>query len=323
MRAVVVERPGPPEVLELVERPLPEIRPGWVLVQVKAFGLNRSEMFTRQGHSPGVEFPRVLGIECVGMVADPGDSGIRADTTVAALMGGMGRAYDGGYAEYALLPAERLMRLDTELDWATLGALPETFLTAAGSLETLALRAGQRLLIRAATSSVGAAALALGAARGLEVAATTRDKTKVSWLRERGALHVILDRGELVSELRAVWPDGADGVIDLVGGPALIDTVRTAARGGTVCNTGILGGTWIIKEFEPLEDIPSGVKLTTFGSSTIVPAEGGRALQRIADDVAAGRFDANVDRVFTLDEIVDAHRYMEANHATGKLVVTT
>ena len=320
MRAVVVERPGPPEVLTIREMPLPEVRPGWVLVEVRAFGLNRSEMFTRQGHSPNVRFPRVLGIECVGTVADPGDSGFAPGTTVAAVMGGMGRDYDGGYAEYALLPADRLMPLETSLDWATLGALPETFLTASGSLDALGLRSGQRLLIRAATSSVGAAALALAKAQGLEVAATTRSETKARALH---AHHVILDRGELADGVRAVWPDGADGVLDLIGGPAVLDSLRLARRGGVVCNTGILSGEWIITSFEPLEDIPSGVKLTAFGSGSIVPAEGARALRQIAENIAAGRYDANVDRVFTLDEIVDAHRYMEENRTTGKLVVTT
>ena len=82
MRAVVTDRPGPPEVLEVRTVPRPAVRPGWTLVQVKAFGLNRSELMTRQGHSPGVQFPRVLGIECVGVVADPSDSGLPAGTTV-------------------------------------------------------------------------------------------------------------------------------------------------------------------------------------------------------------------------------------------------
>jgi NADPH:quinone reductase-like Zn-dependent oxidoreductase len=321
VRAVVVERPGPPEVLTLREVPLPDVRPGWVVVQVRAFGLNRSEMFTRQGHSPGVRFPRVLGIECVGVVADPGDSGLAPGTMVAAVMGGMGRDHDGGYAEYALLPADRLMPLTTTLDWPTLGALPETFLTASGSLDVMAAVAGQRLLIRGATSSVGMAALSLAAARGLQVAATTRTESKAAALRRRGADRVIVDDGDLPAAVRAVWPDGADAVLDLVGGPAVVESLRVTRRGGVVCNTGILGGAWIIPGFEPLEDIPSGVKLTTFVSSTVTAAEGGPALQRIADDVAGGRYDANVDRVFTLDEIVDAHRYMEGNRATGKLVV--
>jgi NADPH:quinone reductase-like Zn-dependent oxidoreductase len=258
------------------------------------------------------------------------EAGVRvsAGTTVAAVMGGMGRDYDGGYAEYVLLPTGRLMPLTTSLDWAALGALPETWLTATGSLDAMGLRPGQRLLIRAATSSVGAAALCLAVARGLEVAATTRSEAKAGALRERGARHVLLDAGGpagdgpgLVDAVRTVWPGGADGVLDLVGGPAISASLRAAGRGGVVCNTGILGGVWTIERFQPLEDIPSGVKLTAFGSGTIDPAEGAVALQRIADDVAAGRYGPNLDRVYRIDDIVAAHRDMEANRAAGKLVV--
>ena len=103
MRAAVCVRAGGPEVLEIRELPVPAVRAGWSLVQVKGAGLNRSELRTRQGHSPGVRFPRVLGIECVGIVAASTDPGLPEGTTVAAVMGNMGREFDGGYAEYALL----------------------------------------------------------------------------------------------------------------------------------------------------------------------------------------------------------------------------
>src|ERR1700750_523131 len=109
MRAAVCVRPGGPEVLEVRELPVPAVRPGWSLVQVKGAGLNRSELRTREGHSPGVRFPRVLGIECVGVVAASTDPALPEGTTVAAVMGEMGRAFDGGYAEYALLPHSRLL----------------------------------------------------------------------------------------------------------------------------------------------------------------------------------------------------------------------
>src|SRR2546430_1576661 len=99
MKAIVVEHAGAPDVLQIRTLPRPQSRPGWVLIQVKAFGLNRSEMFTRQGHSPSVKFPRVLGIECVGVVEAAPDTNLHAGQTVAAVMGEMGRAYDGGYAE--------------------------------------------------------------------------------------------------------------------------------------------------------------------------------------------------------------------------------
>jgi NADPH:quinone reductase-like Zn-dependent oxidoreductase len=322
MRAAVVEKPGPPEVLQVRDAPRPVPRAGWALIRVRAFGVNRSEMFTRQGHSPGVEFPRILGIECVGELVDPGGSGMRTGATVAAMMGGLGRAYDGGYAQFTLVPTERLMPLRAALDWPLLAALPETFLTAHGSLEAMGLRPGQRLLIRNATSSVGMAALSLAAASGLEVAATTRSEAKAATLRDRGATHVIVDHGDLPAAVRGFWSGGADGTLDLVGGPAVLETLHTVVRGGIVCVTGIAGG-WIVPEFEPLGNIPTGVRLTAFHSDDVVPAEGAHVLERIADDIAAGRYGANIDRVFALDDIVEAHEYMEQSRATGKLVVLT
>jgi NADPH:quinone reductase-like Zn-dependent oxidoreductase len=186
MRAAVVERPGGPEVLEVREVSRPEARPGWSLVRVKGFGLNRSELMTRQGHSPNVRFPRILGIECVGVLEDPSDSGLAAGTAVAAVMGGMGREFDGGYAEFALVPNQLLITLDTDLDWAVLAALPETYLTAYGSLRALGVHtdngeAKRTLLVRGGTSSVGIAALSLASGYQLETIATTRNPPR--WTR--------------------------------------------------------------------------------------------------------------------------------------------
>ncbi len=113
MKAVVVHESGGPEVLKVEERPVPDVKPGWILVRVRAFGLNRSELFTRQGHSPNVQFPRILGIEAVGEVADPSDSGLAGGDTVATAMGGMGRAFDGSYAEYTLVPANQVKKTNT------------------------------------------------------------------------------------------------------------------------------------------------------------------------------------------------------------------
>src|SRR6266705_3848750 len=132
MHAIVVEQPGGPEVLQLQERPHLQPRSGWVLIRVKAFGLNRSEMFTRQGHSPGVQFPRVLGIECVGIVEAAPQTDFTVGQTVAATMGGLGRDYDGGYAEYALVHASQVMPFKSSLPWEILAAIPEMFLTAWG-----------------------------------------------------------------------------------------------------------------------------------------------------------------------------------------------
>ena len=315
MRAAVVEAPGGPEALVLRDVPNPAPRPGWTLVRVRAFGLNRAELMTRRGESgDAVRFPRVLGIEAVGTVdASVDDDAPPAGTTVASVMGGMGRAFDGGYAEYVLLPTERLMPLETHLDWEVLGALPETFLTARGSLDVMGLQEGQSLLVRGAGSSVGLAALGLGAAAGLHVIGTTRDPDKADFLRQRGADDVLVDQGRIAGA-------DVDGVLDLVGGTALLDALKAVVPGGIVCATGLLGGTWVIDHFEPMGEIPTGVKLTTFGSAVIEGERWVEALQEIVDLVEEGRVHANLDRTYPLDEIAAAHAYMEANRATGKVV---
>ncbi|GAA2463858.1 zinc-binding dehydrogenase [Actinocorallia cavernae] len=322
MRAMVVEQPGGPDVLRPRELPRPEPRDGWTLVRVTAFGLNRSELFTRRGLSPVVRFPRVLGIECVGIVESSSDPGLPAGTVVAAAMGGMGRKFDGSYAQYTLLPTAQLMPVISHLPWHVLAAVPESFLTAYGSLAALEARQGHRLLIRAATSSVGMAALSLAAAQGVEVAATTRDPGKTQNLLRHGAEHVVIDQGGgLGKEVRAIWPDGADRVLDLVGGVTVLDSLRLLATGGRVCNSGILSNSWIIPEFEPLEDIPSGATLTTFSSSSVNSGDWARqALQQHLDEIDKGSRQVVIDRVFSLDEVSAAHHHMENNRAVGKVV---
>jgi NADPH:quinone reductase-like Zn-dependent oxidoreductase len=322
MRAAVVNQPGPPEVLVVRDVPLPAPRHGWTLVQIKAFGLNRSELMTRQGHSPNVRFPRVLGIECVGVVAESLEPRLEPGSTVAAVMGEMGRDFDGGYAEYALLPDELLMPISTSLPWETLAALPETYLTAYGSLQALGVRdAHGVLLVRGGSSSVGMAAVSLARSRGVATVATTRSEDKASALRAAGSDHVVVDTGgDLANEVRRICPDGPDYILDLIGAPTLAESLALARSGGTVCMTGMLSGIWSIPNFEPVEMIPSGTKLTAFHSKDLRGAAGANALQQITDGVEQGHFQPNVDRVFRLDDIAGAHRYMEANRATGKVV---
>jgi NADPH:quinone reductase-like Zn-dependent oxidoreductase len=300
--------------LEVREVPVPAVRAGWSLVRVMAAGLNRSELRTRQGHSPGVTFPRVLGIECVGVLAASTDPALPEGATVAAVMGEMGRRFDGGYAEYVLLPNALVMPVSTSLPWDTLAALPETYLTAQGSLDALGIVRGDRLLIRGGTSSVGMAAASIASAHGVEVLATTRRRSKVAALRAAGAGQVLIDDGG------AIAGASFDGVLDLVGARTAADSLRLVRRGGTVCVSGSLSG-WLIPDFEPIAMIPSGTRLTSFHSDD---AKGGAAtLQRIVDEVEAGVYRPNVDRVFDLADIVAAHEYMEDDAAAGKVVVST
>jgi len=323
MRAAVCVRAGGPEVLEVRELPVPAVREGWSLVRVKGTGLNRSELRTRQGHSPNVKFPRVLGIECTGIVVASTDPRLPDGTTVAAVMGEMGREFDGGYAEYALLPNSLLMPVTTTLPWDVLAALPETYLTAQGALNALGVGPGGRgrLLIRGGTSSVGMAATSIASGYGVTTAATTRRQGKIDALTAAGADHVLLDDGgPLAASLHAVWPEGPDYVLDLVGASTVAGSLRLVRRGGTVCMAGSLSG-WLIPDFEPIAMIPSGTSLTAFHSDDVKGSAGSAMLRRIVGEVEAGVYRPNVDRVFALDDIVAAHQYMEDNEATGKVVV--
>lgn len=323
MRAAVCVRPGGPEVLEIREVPVPPVRAGWSLVRVRGAGLNRSELRTRQGYSPTVRFPRVLGIECVGTVEISTDAALPEGSTVAAVMGEMGRQFDGGYAEYAVLPNALLMPISTTLAWDVLAALPETHLTAQGALDAAGVGPDHkgRLLIRGGTSSVGVAAAAIAAGYGVELAATTRQEAKAAALTAAGVHHILLDDGETVPvQLRAIWPDGPDYILDLVGARTAAESLRLVRRGGTVCIAGSLSG-WLISDFEPIAMIPTGTRLTAFHSDTVAGRTSAPALQRIVDEVEAGVHRPVVDRVFRLDDVAAAHRFMEADRAAGKLVL--
>lgn len=322
MKAAVIREPGAPEVLEIEELPVPQPAPGWVLIRVRAFGLNRSELFTRQGLSPGVQFPRVLGIEAVGVVENAPGGEFKPGQTVATAMGGMGRAFDGSYAEYTSVPARQVQAITTSLDWDALGALPEMMQTAWGALNSaLRLKAGQSLLIRGGTTSVGLAATVLAKRQGATVAATTRKADRESMLRDNGADHVFIDNGEIAGDVRRVFPDGVDKVLELIGTTTLLDSLQSAARFGSVCMTGMVGNAWELRQFSPMAAIPSTVNLTTYsgGSQDFIDTP----LQTVVNEVQAGRMTPRIGRVFQLDDIVEAHRCMQDNAAGGKIVILT
>jgi NADPH:quinone reductase-like Zn-dependent oxidoreductase len=175
MKAVVLYRPGAPESLQIEQRPIPKPNKGQVLIQVKAFGLNRSELLTRQGLSPNVKLPRVLGIEAVGLIHEAPGGEFQKGDVVATCMGGLGREVDGGYAEYTFVKAEYARLIETKVPWNVLGALPEMLQTSWGALNrNLKIQIGETLLIRGGTTSVGLAAAAIAKSQELTVLATTR-----------------------------------------------------------------------------------------------------------------------------------------------------
>jgi NADPH:quinone reductase len=322
MRAIVLDQPGPPEALAFRELPIPEPPCSWVLIKVKAFGLNRSELHTRLGLAEGVTFPRVLGIEATGVVAACPGGEFAVGRQVVAMMGGMGRTFDGGYAEFTCVPATQVIAFSSELDWATLGAVPEMLQTAYGSLTVgLDAQPGQSILIRGGTSSIGLATAVLAKQQKMTVLSTTRNPGKSAALTSAGVDHVLIDDGDLAGRVRAIFPAGVDTALELVGTPTLRDTLRSVRVHGVVCFTGMLSNQWTVPDFYPNEYIPKGVRLTSYGGdASDLPPE---VLQSFLDDVAAGAAVVPIHQVYAFDQIVAAHAAMEAGTASGKLVVLT
>jgi NADPH:quinone reductase len=322
MRAVVLDGPGSPEALVIRDIPVPEPTAGWVLIRVRAFGLNRSELHMRLGLAEGVTFPRVPGIEAVGVVEECPGGEFAPGQQAAALMGGMGRAFDGGYAEYTCVPAGQVVPFRSGLDWSVLGAVPEMLQTAYGSLDVgLDAQPGQSILVRGGTSSVGMATAVLAKQRGMTVLATTRTEAKSAALTGAGADHVLIDDGNVAAQVRQFFPDGADAALELIGTPTLPDTLRSVRVHGVVCFTGMLSNQWTVRDFYPIDYLPRGVRLTAYGGEAAdLPP---RLLQGFLDSVAAGTATVPIGRVYRFDQIVQAHADMEASRVSGKLVVLT
>ena len=314
MKAIVVHQSGPPEVLRYEEIPTPGTRPGWSVVKVQAVGVNRSEIFTRQGLSPTVTFPRVLGIECVGVVADSTTPTLVPGQKVAALMGGMGREFDGGYAEYVLLPNDRIWPVHTSLTWEEFGAVPETFVTALGSIKQLRLRADSRLLVRAATSGVGVATIQLVRALypNAVIVGTTRKESKFDTLKALGCDEVILEDPQ-----NAIQADEKfDSILDLIGPSAIRHSFAVMKRGGIVCNTGLLGGQWTLENFDPIIDTCGGY-LTGYHSGDATAA----LLQDAITIIEAHAIDVTPHKVLPLQQASQAHALMESGAGYGKYVL--
>ena len=320
MEAVVLTKTCSPNELTVSEVPIPEVKPGWVLIKVKAFGLNRSELMMREyeGNASYIQLPRVLGIECAGEIANGSDSGFRKGQWVVALMGGMGRSFDGSYAEYTLVPTKNVFPIETNLDWTELAAIPETYFTAYGSLfNCLQLSPEDVLLVRGGTSAAGLAAIQLAKSIGATVLASTRKENKRDLLISQGADHVLIDDGTLKNQLHSLYPQGVNKILELIGSATLLESANLLRYHGIVCVTGILGKKGTIDNFYPIKDIPSGVYLTGFSSNF--------PTQQIVDDIfnhiKKYNLHPTIAKVFSLAEIGQAHQLMENNEANGKVVI--
>ncbi|MCR5228556.1 MAG: zinc-binding dehydrogenase [Solobacterium sp.] len=315
MRAVLLDKVTGAEDIALSECPVPEVRPGWVLVRIKAFGLNHSEKLLRlhEIQADYIQKPVIPGIECVGEIADPSDSGLKTGQKVAALMGGMGRSFNGSYAEYALLPRRIVFTVDTDLPWETAAAVPETWFTAWGSLfECLHLDKKDTLLIRGATCALGYAAIQIAKALGVHVTATTHRTEKLPLLSE--ADEAVLDNGMLAGTVH-----GVTKALDLIGPRSLKDTLFSMEKGGIVCQTGLLGGVYTLNGFDPIKDIPNGVFLTGFFSN--YPSQ--KDMDAVFSFLNEKKILPAYGKVFDFDHIKDAVYAQDHGTVNGKIIVST
>ena len=313
MKAVVLNGITPAEQVTMKEVPIPQAKPGWVLVKVMGFGMNHSEQILRLNEIEAdyIQKPFIPGIECAGEIADPSDSGWRAGQRVVALMGGMGRSFNGSYAEYALLPVHHVFPVDTDLSWDALAAVPETWFTAWGSLfECLQLKPEDALLIRGATCALGYATIQIAKALGCRVIATTHREAKLPLLSE--ADEAVPDDGRITGKVH-----GITKAIDLVGPRFMKDTLTAVEKGGIVCNTGILGGVFTLDGFDPIKDIPNGVYLTGFFSNYPSQLVMDQIFSFIKERSVRPRYGA----CYRFESIQDACKALDSGRANGKIII--
>lgn len=318
MKAVVLNGCCKAEELKITDIPLPEVKAGWVLVKIYAAGLNHSESLLRmfEADQDYINTPIIPGIECVGEIADASDSSFAVGDKVIALMGGMGRSFNGSYAEYALLPVSNVFSVETDLDWISLAAIPETYFTAYGSLfEGLLLNANDTLLIRGATSTVGQAAIQLAKAVGATVIAAARSNSSFEKLQTTGADHCIIDDEQIRKQKLPVTPNK---ILELVGPKTLHDSLLTVSKPGYVCNTGVLGNVFAVQKFDPIKYIPNGVFLTGFFSNYPTP----EAINGIFRLINKNNIKPLYSRVFPLNDIAQAHTLLEHGGAGGKIILS-
>ena len=314
MKAVKIYQAGGPEQLIYQDVPTPDIKEGWSLVKIKGFGINHSEIFTREGKSPSVQFPHILGIECVGEVAQSSTPALAVGQKVVSIMGEMGRAFDGSYAEYVLLPNEQIYPVHTDLDWTTLAAIPETYYTAFGSLQQLRIAPQDRVLVRGAGSGVGIAFAQLLKAQFPHVVlhGSTRNPAKATRLQAVGFDEVITEAdGKIQTD------QSYDKILELVGPATLRDSFSHINEHGIVCNTGQLGNIWYVNDFDPIIELKNNSYLTAFYSGNVSQAK----LDAVFDYIRQFNVKILIERVFTLEQVPEAHRFLQSADGFGKVVV--
>jgi NADPH:quinone reductase-like Zn-dependent oxidoreductase len=316
MKAVVLNKSCEAKDLKLSDIPIPEIKDNWVLVKVMAFGMNHSEVLFRKFeiNNPNFKKPIVPGIECVGIVENPSNSNFKKGDKVIALMGGMGRSFNGSYEEYALIPISHVFKVNTNLSWLKLAAIPETYYTAYGSLFTcLNLKEKDSLLVRGGSSALGIASIILAKSLGCRVIATTTDEEKCKLLDYLGVDVIIVDKNNFKEQMN----EKVDKILELVGAKTLLESMSYLNQGGICCHTGILGGVYALDNFDPIKQIPNGTYLTGFYSNYPKQEE----INDMMDFIDRYAIDPMIGNVYPFEEIDKAQMAMEEGKTNGKVVI--
>jgi putative PIG3 family NAD(P)H quinone oxidoreductase len=325
MKAVVITEPGGPDVLEVQEVPEPYVKAGQVLVEIHATALNRADLLQRQGHyPPPPDAPPYPGLECAGRVLEVGE-GVTAwhlGQRVMALLGG------GGYAERIAVPQETLMSIPEGMSYEEAAAIPEVWLTAYSNLiEIGRLQQGERVLVHAGGSGVGSAAIQLAKWRGASTIFSTASGGKPQKVRGLGADTVIDYREENFADriLEETGGKGVDITIDFIGAPYWDDNLRVLALWGRLVFIGLMGGRTVEANLGLFLSKKLSVHGSTLRDRTL--EQKSRLVAAFTEQVlpafSTGQLRPILDeRRFRLDQIADAHRYMESNQNFGKIIVT-
>lgn len=331
MRAVQVERFGGPGGLRLVEVPDPVPGPGQVLVEVAAAGVNRADLLVRSGgyHRAG-QPPLVLGLEGAGTVVKLGEGvGSGQGPAVGDRVVAMGATNTPGfYAELAAVPVQQVVQVPVGVEMAAAAALPTAWLSAWYCLRRLAkVRAGEWVLVHAAASGVGSAAVQIARDAGATVIAAAGTPQKASWARELGANEALdassLGGEGLVAQVhRLTGGRGADVVLDTVGGDTFATSLRAAGYAGRVvslANVALVPSLVDTRDFYPKNVHILGFQITSLLEHGYDPRPD---LSELLAGLAAGRFTVPIDATFPLAAAADAHRHLESRANLGKVVLT-